>query len=150
MPRIRERIANQHGAVAGSAPNFPPYIVVQPAGSSGFAAQIDTAALVPSISISPATSSFISQQNFDAVVLLSEPLSVTSLQASVNGSSIGFSYPGTCQLSAANNAQRTALICPNASTVLAGLGGGPITINWVITLAGGLTLQQSVVWNLVL
>jgi len=129
---------------------FSPYIHVQPAGSSGFFAQLDTATLVPSIMVSPANSSFISQQSFDAVLLLSAQLSVTSMQASVGGTSINFSYPGTCQLAAANNAQRTALICPNAATVLAGLGGGLHTINWLITLADGSTLQQSVVWNLVL
>ena len=112
--------------------------------------QIDTATLVPSITVSPANSSFIAQQNFDAVLLLSAQLSVTSMQASVGGNSIGFSYPGTCQLAQANNAQRTALICPNAAAVLATLGGGPTTINWQITLADGSVLQQSVVWNLVL
>jgi hypothetical protein len=129
---------------------WPPYINVQPAGSSGFVAQIDTAVLAPSITVSPANSSFISQQSFDAAVLLFAQSSVTSMQASVNGTPIGFSYPGTCQLAAANNTLHTALICPSASTVLAGLGGGPVTINWVITLADGSTLQQSVIWNLVL
>ena len=119
-------------------------------GASGFYVQILTASLVPSITVSPASSSFIAQQNFDAVLLLSTQLSVSSLQASVGGTSIGFSYPGTCQLAAANGAQRTALICPNAAAVLAGLGGGPVTINWLITFADGSTAQQSVIWNLVL
>ena len=112
--------------------------------------QFDTATLVPSITVSPANSSFIAQQNFDAVLLLSAQLSVTSMQASVGGNAIGFSYPGTCQLAQPNSAQRTALICPNAAAVLAGLGGGPVTINWLITLADGSTIQQSVIWNLVL
>lgn len=125
-------------------------VSVNPAGSSGFGVEIDTATLLPSITVSPANSSFISQQNFDAVLLLSAQLAVASMQASVNGTNIGFSYPGTCQLAAANNAQRTALICSNAAAVLAGLGGGPITVNWLVTFADGSTAQQSVVWNLVL
>ena len=125
-------------------------ITVLPPGSRGFYLQIDTATLVPSITVSPANSSFIAQQNFDAVLLLSAQLSVASMQASVNGTNVGFSYPGTCQLAAANNAQRTALICPNAAAVLAGLGGGPVTINWLVTFADGSTAQPSVIWNLVL
>jgi len=136
--------------LAGTGLDWPPYIGVQPAGSSGFAVQIETAALVPSITVSPANSSFISQQSFDAVLLLSRQFSVTSMQASVGGTSINFSYPGTCQLAAATSAQRTALICPNAAAVLAGLGVGLHTINWLITLADGTTLQQSVIWNLIL
>ena len=125
-------------------------LIITPTTSSNIYVQIDTATLVPSITVSPANSSFIAQQNFDAVLLLSAQLSVTSMQASVGGNAIGFSYPGTCQLAQPNNAQRTALICPNAAAVLAGLGGGPVTINWLITLADGSTIQQSVIWNLVL
>ena len=123
---------------------------VSPAGSGGFQVQLNSWNQVPSLTISPASSSFIAQQNFDAVLLLSSQIGVTSMQASVGGNSIGFSYPGTCQLAQANNAQRTALICPNAAAVLATLGGGPATINWQITLADGSVLQQSVAWNLVL
>jgi hypothetical protein len=137
-----------------TSPPAPPEVVgtifVQPPNSSGFYVQVDSVALAPSITVSPSNSSFIAQQNFDAVLLLSAQLSVTSMQASVNGTSIGFSYPGTCQLAPANNAQRAALICPNAAAVLAGLGGGPVTINWLITFADGSTAQQSVIWNLVL
>ena len=125
-------------------------ILIQPANSSGFWAQINTVAVVPSITVSPANSSFITQQNFDAALLLSAQLPVSSMQASVNGTSIGFSYPGTCSLAPANNAQRTALICPNAAAVLATLGGGPVTINWQVVLGDGSVLQQSVIWNLVL
>lgn len=125
-------------------------ISIYPPGSSGFSANIDTVTQVPSITVSPANGEFIAQQNFDAVLLLSAQLSVASMQASVNGTAIGLSYPGTCQLAAANNAQRAAVICPNASAVLAGLGGNPVTVNWLITLADGSTLTQAVVWNLVL
>jgi hypothetical protein len=131
-------------------PNVASQLAVLPPGSQGFYVQLDTWGLAPSITVSPASSSFIAQQNFDAVLLLSAQLSAASMQASVGGTSIGFSYPGTCQLAQANTAQRTALICPNAAAVLAGLGGGPVTINWLITLADGSTLQQSVIWNLVL
>ena len=133
-----------------TSPGVAGEIEVELPNSYGFAVQVDSAALAPAITVSPASSSFIAQQNFDAVLLLSAQISVTSMQASVGGTSIGFSYPGTCQLAAANAAQRTALICPNAAAVLAGLGGGPVTINWLVTLADGSTLQQSVIWNLVL
>lgn len=133
-----------------SSPPVAGVIFIDPPGSSGFVVQVDSVALAPSITVSPSNSSFIAQQNFDAVLLLSAQLSVASMQASVNGTAIGFSYPGTCQLAAANNAQRTALICPNAAAVLATLGGGPVTINWLVTLADGSTIQQSVIWNLVL
>jgi hypothetical protein len=142
-------------ALPTSAPpvlNYPSgtQINVAPPNSSGFIVMVSSAALLPSLTISPASSSFIAQQNFDAVLLLSAQLSVTSMQASVGGNAIGFSYPGTCQLAQPNTAQRTALICPSAAAVLAGLGGGPVTINWLITLADGSTIQQSVIWNLVL
>src|SRR5262249_2822844 len=76
---------------------------------------IDTVSLVPALTISPASSNFIAQQSFDAVVLLSSQVSVTSMQASVAGTPIPLSYPGTCQLAAPNNAGRLALVCPNAS-----------------------------------
>ena len=118
--------------------------------SAGFTVAGTSAALAPALTISPPSSSFISQQNFDAALLLSVPYSVTSAQASVNGTNIGLAYPGNCQLAAANSALRTALVCPNASTVLAGLGGGPVTVNWLVTFADGSTVQQSVIWNLVL
>jgi hypothetical protein len=140
-------------ALPTTAPPFTPNgsIFVQPAGgSSGFVALVDSATLVPSVTISPASSSFVAQQNFDAVVLLSSQIGITSLQASVGGFGIPpLSYPGMCQLAPANNAGRTAVVCPNASAVLANLGGGPVTINWQVTLTDGSTVQQSVTWTLV-
>ncbi len=112
-------------------------------------AQVDSVAQVPALTISPSTSSFLPQQGFDAVVLLSAQLPITSMQASVAGTPIPLSYPGTCQLAAPNNAGRAALVCPNAAAVLAALGGGPTTINWQVVLGDGSVLQQSVVWNLI-
>ena len=123
--------------------------VILPNSAASFGVVLTSSTLAPALTISPASSSFISQQNFDAVLLLSAQYSVTSAQASVNGTNIGFAYPGNCQLAAANSALRTALICPNASTVLAGLSGSPITIDWLVTFADGSTAQQSVIWNLV-
>lgn len=131
-------------------PQFAGSVTILPPGSSGFTAQIDTVTEVPSITVSPADGDFIAQQNFDAVLLLSAQLSVTGLQASVGGNSIAFTYPGTCQLAAPNGAQRAAIICPNAAAVLAGLGGGSVTINWLVTLADGSTLQRSSLWSLIL
>lgn len=123
--------------------------VIPPNGSGGFVAQVDTVTLLPSLTISPASSNFLAQQNFDAVVLLSSQISITSMQASVAGTPISLSYPGTCQLAPANNAGRTALVCPNASAVLATLGGGSVTIAWQVVLGDGSTIQQSVIWSLV-
>ena len=143
-------------ALPTTAPPISPFspngqINVSPSGGgSGFSAQVDSATLVPSLTISPATSNFLTQQNFDAVVLLSSQIGITSMQASVGSTQIPLSYPGTCQLAAANNAGRTALVCPNVSAVLATLGGGPVTINWQVTLSDGSVVQQSVIWSLVL
>ena len=119
-------------------------------GSAGFSIQITSATLAPSLTISPASSSFVAQQNFDAVVLLSSQIGVTSMQASVGGTPIALSYPGTCQLTAPNSAGRTGLICPNASAVLAALGAGATQVDWQVVLADGSTVQQSIIWNLVL
>jgi hypothetical protein len=118
--------------------------------TQAFYGVIDTLTLVPALTISPASSSFVAQQSFDAVVLLSGQVSVTSMQASVAGTPIPLTYPGTCQLAAPNNAGRPALVCPNASAVLATLGGGAKQIDWQVVLGDGSTVQQSVVWNLVL
>jgi hypothetical protein len=118
-----------------------------PCYSAGFIAQVDTATLVPSITVSPSNSSFIAQQNFDAALLLSAQPSVASMQAGVGGTAIGLSYPGTCQLTQTTITQRAAIICPNASAVLAGLGVGSVTVNWLVTLSDGSTIQQSVLWN---
>jgi hypothetical protein len=126
------------------------YIGVNPLNSAGFSIQIDTVTLAQSLTISPASSAFVAQQNFDALVLLSSQIGITSMQASVGGTPIAFSYPGTCQLAAPNSTGRTALVCPNASAVLAGLGAGATQVDWQVVLADGSTVQQSVIWNLVL
>jgi hypothetical protein len=105
---------------------------------------------VPALTISPASSSFTAQQSFDAVLLLSAQIPITSMQASVGGTPIALSYPGTCQLGAANNAGRASIFCPGASAALATLGGGPVQVDWQVVLGDGSTLQQSVLWNLVL
>lgn len=125
-------------------------IVIQnnPTGAE-LIAQIDSVALAPSLTLSPATGSFLTQQNFDAAVVLSAQIPIANMQASANGQTLPLSYPGTCQLAPANNANRSAILCPNASAVLATLGGGATTINWLVTLADGSTLNQSVVWTLI-
>ena len=139
-------------ALPTAAPSLPASdgsISVYNSDGSNFSVQVDSFALVPSLTISPASSSFVAQQNFDAVVLLSAQISITSMQASVAGTPIPLSYPGTCQLAAPNSAGRVALVCPNASAVLASLGGGPVTITWQGVLGDGTTVQQIVIWNLV-
>jgi hypothetical protein len=72
------------------------------------------------------------------------------MQASVAGTPIPLNYPGTCPLGAANSTGRTGLYCPNASAVLATLGGGTQQIDWQVVLGDGTTVHQSVLWNLIL
>lgn len=138
-------------ALPTSAPPFglmESLISVELANSSGFVAQVDSATLVPTtLTISPASNIFAAQQNFDAALLLSSQTTVTSMQATVGGTPIALSYPGTCQLVPVISAG-TVLVCPNASAVLATLGSGPVTINWQVVLGDGSTLQQSVTWTL--
>jgi hypothetical protein len=125
-------------------------INVDPPNSIGFVAQVDSATLAPaSLTISPASGIFLAQQNFDAALLLSSQTPIIGMQASIGGSPIALNYPGVCQLTTVSNGAVTALVCPNASAVLATLGSGPVTINWQVVFFDGSTIQQSVTWGLV-
>ena len=141
-------------ALPTSAP--PPDLLVEslisvaPPNSNGFVAQVDSATLVRTLTVSPASGIFLAQQNFDVALLSSSQSSfIVSMQASVGGTPIPVGYPATCQLTTVSNGGRSALVCPNFSAVLATLGSGPVTINWQVVLFDGSTIQQSVTWELV-
>jgi hypothetical protein len=82
--------------------------------------QVDSATLVPpAIEVSPTAGSFLPQQHFDAAVWLpTTGAPVSTMQASVAGTPVALSYPGTCQLAPANSAARPALLCPSADAAL--------------------------------
>ncbi|HEY6922630.1 MAG TPA: hypothetical protein VI653_04115 [Steroidobacteraceae bacterium] len=133
--------ANSQVMLMGSMPT---------AGNYQIMAQIDSVQLLPpAIEVSPKTGTFIPQQHFDAAVLL--PLGgapVATVEASVGGTPLALSYPGTCQLATPTSSGRAALLCPGADAAMAAFQG--ITqIDWRVTLADGSSLTQSVQWNLI-
>lgn len=116
-------------------------------GNWSLYAQIDSVQLVPpSIEVIPAAGDILPQQHFDAALLLSPGVQITSMQASVGGNPLTLSYPGTCQLMAPNSAGRPAILCPNANTVLPA-AGGVTQILWQVGLANGTQLSQTVQWT---
>lgn len=118
-----------------------------PWGAMEVDVDIDSAELVPpAIEISPASGKFLSQQHFDAAVLLPIGAQVTSMQASVNGSPVALSYPGTCQLVPPNSLGRPAILCPNAHTILAS-STSDTKIDWRVTLADGTVYTDYVDWT---
>lgn len=140
------------------APNLASYTYSQitvagPWTSTGYfqiMAQIDSVQLLPpAVEVSPKSGSFISQQHFDAAVLL--PLGgapMATVQASVGGTPVAFSYPGTCRLATPTSSGRAAVLCPGADAAL-GSFQGVTQIDWVITLTDGGSFTQSVQWNMV-
>lgn len=142
-------------ALLTGAPSLPSLansgIYVTGQGGSGpawyFYAQIDSVTLVPpSIEVIPAAGDILPQQHFDAALLLSSGVQITSMTASVGGNPLTLSYPGTCQLVAANSAGRPAILCPNAHTALPA-AGGVTQILWQVGLADGTQLSQMVQWT---
>lgn len=113
-------------------------------------AVIESVALVPpkAIEVSPATGSFLAQQRFDAALLLPEGSSIASMQASAGGNPLPLAYPGTCQIAPPNSANRPAILCPDAHTVLPA-AGGPIQIQWSVELTDGTVVNELVQWTLV-
>src|SRR5262249_11704344 len=111
---------------------------------------IDSVALLAgSAEVSPAAGTFLPQQHFDAAVLLpATSAPIATMQASVAGTPVALSYPGTCQLAPANTTGRPALLCPGADTALTSLQG-VTQIDWLVTLTDGSLLTQSVQWNLI-
>lgn len=111
-------------------------------------AQIDSAEVVPpAIEVMPADGRFLSQQRFDAGVLLPIGAQVYFAHASVGGNALPLSYPGTCQLAPPTSTGRTAILCPDAHTVLGTAAGAPI--DWQVELTDGTVLTQSVKWQLI-
>ena len=118
-------------------------------------AQIDSVALAPpTFEVSPASGSFLVPQHFDAAVVLpagTQP--VVSVQASVNGYVLPFSYPGLCTLTPLVLSSQQAILCPNSSSVLTAPPGqlgppGPLSIVWQVSLADGTIMNKTVVWTL--
>ncbi len=145
-------------ALPTGAPNLSSYaysniIIAGPNTATGnfqITVQITSVQLLPpSIEISPLTGSFIYQQHFDSGMLL--PLggaALATMQASIGGSPLTLSYPGTCQLATPTSAGRAALVCPGADAALASFQG-VTQIDWLVTLADGSTYTKSVQWNLI-
>jgi hypothetical protein len=113
-------------------------------------AVIESVELVPpqAIEVSPATGSFLSQQRFDAALLLPAGSSIASMQASAGGNPLPLAYPGTCQIAPLNSANRPAILCPDAHTVLPATGE-PIQIEWSVELTDGTIVDELVRWTLV-
>jgi hypothetical protein len=113
-------------------------------------AVIESVELVPpqAIEVSPATGSFLSQQRFDAALLLPAGSSIASMQASAGGNPLPLAYPGTCQIASLNSANRPAILCPDAHTILPATGE-PIQIQWSVELTDGTVVNELVRWALV-
>ena len=112
-------------------------------------AQIETAELVPpAIEVSPGKGNFLAQQRFDAALLLPVGSQIATMQASAGGTPLPLSYPGTCSLAPPNSANRPAILCPDAHTVLTTLGAGT-PVSWHVELADGTLLDESVQWRLI-
>ena len=129
--------------------NFSSSRIMLQVGVSSFVAQIDSAALAaPPLEVSPATSSFLSQQHFDFALLLAPGTLVATAQLSANGHSM-YIFPGPCQLAAPNSANRPALYCPDGDGLLGSLGAGPQQINFLVALTNGTVVNETVVWTLI-
>ena len=111
-------------------------------------AQVDSAEIVPpAIEVWPASGNFLTQQRFDAAVLVPVGSQIAGAHASTSGNALPLSYPGTCQLTPPNSLGRPALLCPDAHTVLGTAAGAPI--DWHVELADGTVLDESVQWQLI-
>lgn len=128
-------------------------------------AQIDSVALAPpTLAVSPASGSFLLQQQFDAAVVLPVGAqAVVSMQASANGAPLPFNYPGNCTLTLVqpfNPSQpptqtQQAIQCSNANTVFftplppsPPQPGLPLPITWQVSLADGTIITKTVTWTL--
>lgn len=109
--------------------------------------EIASAELVPAtIEISPSAGRFLNQQRFDAAVLLPVGAQVSSMHASVLGTPIALSFPGTCHLLPPNSMGRPALLCPDAHNAVASIMG-EFDVNWQVTLTDGSVLHNYVTWS---
>ena len=112
--------------------------------------QIETATLLAplTIEISPGASNFLPQQRFDAALIPPPGSAIASVQASANGIPLPLNYPGTCQFTLANSADRPAVLCPDAHLALA-LVPGATQVEWRVELKDGTILNQAVEWKLI-
>lgn len=110
---------------------------------------IETAEIVPpAIDISPASGFLLTQQNFDAALLLPVGAEAASLQASVNGTPLALDLSSTCQSLILSTGDRPAILCPDAHAALASFTG-VTTVDWQVTLTDGTVLTRSVDWDLI-
>ena len=119
------------------------------AGNSFFVrAQIEAAELVvaPAIEVSPASGDFVQGQHFDAALVLPRGSNVANAHATAGGTPLPLSYPGSCQLLAANSEGKPALLCAGADSVLPLTGGA--SIDWTVELTNGTVLTETVDWQL--
>jgi hypothetical protein len=111
-------------------------------------ARIDSAELAPpEIEISPSAGNFLSQQRFDAALVLPIGSQIASAHASVGSLALPFAYPGTCQLIAPGGGTRPAVLCPDAHTALPTAAGAPI--EWQVELTDGTVLTERSEWRLI-
>jgi hypothetical protein len=111
--------------------------------------KIESAELLPpQIEISPSAGFLLTQQNFDAALLLREGTQPASLQASVNGVPLGLDLSTTCQVVPPSTGVRPAILCPDAHAALASFTGYT-KVDWQVTLTDGTVLSKSVNWDLI-
>lgn len=111
-------------------------------------ANIESAELIvtDAMEVSPASGSFVPNQQFDAALTLPANSDVLHAQAMANGAPLPLGYPGYCTLLPPNSAGKPALLCPAADAVLPLAAGAPI--EWNVELTNGTTLTETVEWKL--
>jgi hypothetical protein len=112
-------------------------------------ADIESAeAVIPdAVEVSPASDSFLPNQQFDAALTLPRNSTVVNVIAKANGAPLPIGYPGYCSLvPPPNNAGQPAVLCPSAHSVLPQAAGAPI--EWTVQLSNGTILTETVNWTL--
>lgn len=122
-------------------------------GGSGLSflvnARIESAELVVAdvLQVSPASGSFLPNQQFDAALTLPRNSTVVNVIAKANGAPLPIGYPGYCTLvPPANSAAQPAVLCPGADAVLPQAAGAPI--EWTVELSNGSILTETSNWTL--
>ncbi len=116
------------------------------AGSYTVVFEIDSVTTVApdALIVLPASGSSLQVQHFDAALLVSQGKQISSMQATVNGTPVQLTYPGTCTLAPPNSQSRPAILCPNVTTQLQ---SGPNHVQWQIQLSDGTQAETSVDWE---